>query len=148
MNNELEPGVSSMKNETESTKTPLDVTKRKDLTDSELKEMWKVAGGEFYGPNVETGSMPEFKLLPFLRSLIQESSSGTPFRPDLVSENNDSKQLKARIQQLEETLKYAHEMLSRAEVRCPADHANYTLASVGDRIRHVMARISIELKDV
>lgn len=38
--------------------------------DTELRKMWRDAGGEFYGPHVETGSMPETKLLPFLRSLI------------------------------------------------------------------------------
>lgn len=36
----------------------------------ELRGLWYGAGGSFHGPNVETGTMPEEKLLPFLRSLI------------------------------------------------------------------------------
>lgn len=36
----------------------------------ELRGMWHGAGGSFHGPQVETGTMPEAKLLPFLRSLI------------------------------------------------------------------------------
>jgi hypothetical protein len=38
------------------------------LTDQELRKLWRDAGGEFYGPRVETWSMPEAKLLPFLRA--------------------------------------------------------------------------------
>lgn len=40
-------------------------------TDNELKVMWYDAGGSFHGPNIETGSMPESKLIPFLRKLIK-----------------------------------------------------------------------------
>lgn len=36
----------------------------------ELRGMWYGAGGSFHGPSVETGTMPEAKLLPFLRSLM------------------------------------------------------------------------------
>lgn len=36
----------------------------------ELRGMWHGAGGSFHGPNVETGTMPEAKLLPFLRELV------------------------------------------------------------------------------
>lgn len=39
--------------------------------DGTLRDAWREAGGEFFGPNVETGGMPEAKLLPFLRSLIR-----------------------------------------------------------------------------
>jgi hypothetical protein len=31
-----------------------------------------LGGGRFLGPNVETGLMPEAKLLPFLRRLIRQ----------------------------------------------------------------------------
>ncbi len=44
--------------------------------DMHLRSMWRAAGGNFYGPNVETGSMPEADLLPFLRSLITGAASG------------------------------------------------------------------------
>jgi hypothetical protein len=43
------------------------------ITDQNLRRRWREAGGEFYGPHVETGSMPEAKLLPFLRSLLNQS---------------------------------------------------------------------------
>lgn len=33
------------------------------------REFWRSKGGEFHGPNVETGTMPEAKLLPLLRTL-------------------------------------------------------------------------------
>ena len=36
----------------------------------ELRGLWYGAGGSFHGPSVETGTMPETKLLPFLRSLM------------------------------------------------------------------------------
>lgn len=38
-------------------------------SDGTLRKMWRDAGGRFYGPNVETGTMPESELLPFLRAL-------------------------------------------------------------------------------
>lgn len=41
----------------------------------ELRGLWHGAGGSFHGPNVETGSMPEQKLLPFLRGLIKSSKA-------------------------------------------------------------------------
>lgn len=34
-----------------------------------LRAYWAELGGDFYGPNVEHGSMPEAKLLPLLRRL-------------------------------------------------------------------------------
>lgn len=48
---------------------PLVQCEQKSITDAQLKDMWREAGGRFYGPNVETGSMPEEQLLPFLRKL-------------------------------------------------------------------------------
>lgn len=42
-------------------------------TDEELRAIWRAAGGTFHGPHVETGSMSESKLLPFLRSLGAQS---------------------------------------------------------------------------
>lgn len=32
-----------------------------------LRTLWRVLGGQFYGPNVEHGTMPESKLLPLLK---------------------------------------------------------------------------------
>lgn len=36
-----------------------------------LRKYWRDVGGEFFGPNVEHGSMPESKLLPLLRRLVR-----------------------------------------------------------------------------
>lgn len=36
-----------------------------------LRKIWREKGGSFHGPNVETGSMPESDLLPFLHALIE-----------------------------------------------------------------------------
>ncbi len=44
-------------------------------SDDHLRQYWRNNGGEFHGPNVETGSMPETKLLPLLRRLLD---MGTP----------------------------------------------------------------------
>ena len=40
------------------------------MTDNGLRDVWRNAGGQFHGPNIETGTMPEAKLLPFLRWLL------------------------------------------------------------------------------
>jgi hypothetical protein len=45
------------------------------LSDDELRAMWRKAGGSFHGPNVETGTMPESVLLPFLRALHPQRGS-------------------------------------------------------------------------
>lgn len=37
---------------------------------NEAVDLWRAAGGRFHGPNVETGTMPEAQLLPFLVALI------------------------------------------------------------------------------
>lgn len=48
------------------------------VDDAALRKMWRDAGGEFHGPTIETGTMPENKLLVFLRGLFnrQEGASG------------------------------------------------------------------------
>ena len=40
-------------------------------SDEDLRAMWRAAGGIFHGPIVETGTMAEMQLLPFLKSLIK-----------------------------------------------------------------------------
>ncbi len=42
-------------------------------TNDELRRMWREAGGKFHGPHVETGTMPEEKLLDFLRHLMHDN---------------------------------------------------------------------------
>lgn len=37
--------------------------------DKRLRALWRAHGGSFHGPNIETGTMPESILLPFLRGL-------------------------------------------------------------------------------
>ena len=41
-----------------------------EFTDDELRDIWRAHGGDFHGPNVETGTMPEENLLPFLRGVF------------------------------------------------------------------------------
>lgn len=47
-------------------------------TDFELRERWRAAGGSFHGPCVETGTMPEAQLLPFLRELAATPAEMQP----------------------------------------------------------------------
>lgn len=44
-----------------------------EITDDELRALWREQGGSFHGPKVETGTMPEAQLLPWLRELIRVS---------------------------------------------------------------------------
>ncbi len=46
------------------------------MTDDELRAMWREAGGRFHGPNIETGTMPESILLPFLRRMREFAQAG------------------------------------------------------------------------
>jgi hypothetical protein len=41
-------------------------------SDDLLRNHWRRHGGSFHGPNVETGTMPEALLLPFLRGLVRK----------------------------------------------------------------------------
>lgn len=43
----------------------------KDLTDDQIRFLWRSAGGRFFGPNVEHGTMEEGALITFLRALMQ-----------------------------------------------------------------------------
>jgi hypothetical protein len=44
------------------------------LTEEHLRALWVSRGGRFHGPNVETGTMPEAQLLPFLRALAAKGA--------------------------------------------------------------------------
>lgn len=46
------------------------------LTDDDIRKLWKTNGGDFFGPHIETGSMPEEKLLPLLRQMLVVPSTG------------------------------------------------------------------------
>lgn len=46
------------------------------ITDNALREFWRSKGGDFHGPFIETGAMPESKLLPFLRELMRAAPRG------------------------------------------------------------------------
>lgn len=43
------------------------------ISDDELREVWRSNGGDFHGPNVETGTMEEAKLLPMLRNIVSRA---------------------------------------------------------------------------
>jgi hypothetical protein len=47
-----------------------DIKAQRTWPDQRLRRMWIAAGGEFHGPRIEHGSMPESTLLPFLRRII------------------------------------------------------------------------------
>lgn len=40
-----------------------------------MRELWRSAGGRFHGPHIETGTMPENTLLPFLAMLVGRAES-------------------------------------------------------------------------
>lgn len=37
--------------------------------------LWRAAGGTFHGPNIETGSMLESVLIPFIQALVGDQQS-------------------------------------------------------------------------
>lgn len=39
------------------------------ISDDDVRKFWRAKGGNFHGPNIETGTMPEASLLPLLRNL-------------------------------------------------------------------------------
>lgn len=45
-----------------------------DFAGDYLRDFWRERGGEFHGPNVETGTMPESKLLPLLSELLSRAA--------------------------------------------------------------------------
>lgn len=55
--------------------------------DDFIRRLWRLQGGKFHGPRVETGTMPEAKLLPFLRRLlIADSASGVMLTGSMIVE--------------------------------------------------------------
>jgi len=55
------------------------------ITDAQLRRLWIAAGGNFHGPHIETGTMRESRLLPFLRLLLTESSTRILDKADEVT---------------------------------------------------------------
>jgi hypothetical protein len=49
------------------------------MSDDDLRKLWRAAGGGFHGPHVETGTMPEAELLPFLRKLVMRAEQAERF---------------------------------------------------------------------
>ena len=54
------------------------------LSDDELRQRWRDAGGSFHGPKIETGTMPESKLLPFLRQLYDDIANSFAVPPEIL----------------------------------------------------------------
>jgi glutathione S-transferase len=50
------------------------------LCDSDLRAIWRSKGGSFHGPNVETGTMPEANLLPWLGEILGGGLSDSAVR--------------------------------------------------------------------
>lgn len=55
-------------------------------SDEQLRRVWREAGGRFHGPNIETGTMPESKLLPFLRSMLDLAPAREKSEPAPVAQ--------------------------------------------------------------
>jgi len=55
-------------------------------SDDDMRRLWRDAGGGFHGPKVETGTMVEANLLPFLRSMGAEPQrvSGHQGEPGVI----------------------------------------------------------------
>lgn len=53
------------------------------VSDEDLRALWRQHGGMFHGPLIETGTMPEAKLLAFLRAILAlrpaQQSESEPF---------------------------------------------------------------------
>ncbi len=41
------------------------------ITDDQIRDFWRNAGGSFHGPHVEHATMEEAKFLPFMRKLLR-----------------------------------------------------------------------------
>ena len=55
------------------------------MDSNKLRAMWRDAGGSFHGPNIETGTMPESKLLPLLARLAEAEWERDAYRAALES---------------------------------------------------------------
>lgn len=56
----------------------------KQMTDEDIRALWLSKGGSFHGPNIETGTMPEAQLLPFLRELLTMPERSMLVSPTLI----------------------------------------------------------------
>ncbi len=54
------------------------------MTDDEIRALWRSKGGIFHGPRIETGTMPEAQLLPFLRELMTLPDRAMLVQPELI----------------------------------------------------------------
>jgi hypothetical protein len=54
------------------------------MTDDEIRTIWRSKGGSFHGPHIETGTMPEAQLLPFLRELLTIPYRAMLVQPELI----------------------------------------------------------------
>lgn len=67
------------------------------MNDDQIRALWRSKGGEFHGPNIETGCMPEAQLLPFLRSLLQLPKRAILVEPTGIQFGMDIKDHPKRI---------------------------------------------------
>jgi hypothetical protein len=89
------------------------VTRESGWTDDDLREWWLAQGGKFHGPNVETGTMPEAKLLPTLRRLLDYAHGVSEINSDWSYERDARKAAEAELA----TLRQQAEAM-RAAVEC------------------------------
>lgn len=58
--------------------------KETEVTDEDIRALWRSKGGKFHGPHIETGTMPEAQLLPFLRELLTLPEKAMLVQPDVI----------------------------------------------------------------
>lgn len=102
-------------------------------TDRSLRKLWREAGGCFFGPIVETGSMPESDLLPFLRSLIQHDAA----------ELATLREKAVRIEQVEKERDEANARLHDVSVACAtAEQERDELQKRAERMQKALSDIA------
>lgn len=58
--------------------------KKNDMTDDDIRALWRSKGGSFHGPKIETGCMPESSLLVFLRELLVLPTNTIKIQPEKI----------------------------------------------------------------
>ncbi len=110
-------------------------------TDGELQDLWRSAGGEFHGPNVETGTMSEANLLPFLRTFASASNHAEEVRIAYHSRNQAQERANTANRNMEELTEAASAVLPFLERNKPeVMYAVLSIKSEGDKLREQAAK--------
>lgn len=120
-------------------------------TDDELRAMWREHGGDFHGPNVETGTMPEAQLLPFLRELMACDDPPAGVQRDYLKERLDSETCDANavmriLGVLPEYYRTDCGYINLQKIRAAVEHPEeypWLLGGMGDLLRIAKAACGI-----